>query len=151
MFTRISRGLRMATPGVTGYVGVQDVVTTMVHLMESDISGERFIINEGNYSFVEIFRMIRGALWEYGKHPKNRRHIRTISLSTLSRVVYLDAFWGLLTGRRNITSDQVLSAFAEVRFSNEKIRKATGIEFTPVIEVIDRVAEIFVKDRYGRR
>ena len=151
IFTRVSRGLRVSTPGVTGYVGVQDVVRAMIRLMDSDISGERFIISEGNYSFTDIFRMIRGALWEYGKHPKNRQHIRTISRSTLQRIVHLDAFWGFLTGRRNITSDQVLSAFSEVRFSNEKIRKAIGIEFKPVIEVIDQVAETFVKDRYGRR
>jgi nucleoside-diphosphate-sugar epimerase len=149
MFRRIYKGLRYATPGVTGYVGVQDVVRSMIHLMNSDISGERFILNSENHSFLEIFRMIRGALWEYGSRPRNRRHFRTISPSALNMLARLDAFTGLITGKRSVTKDQVISAFAEIRFSNEKIRKATGIEFTPIIEVIDAVAAQYVKDQRG--
>jgi nucleoside-diphosphate-sugar epimerase len=149
MFRRIYKGLRYATPGVTGYVGVRDVVGTLIHLMNSDISGERFILNSENHSFLDIFRMIRAALWEYGSRPRNRRHFKTVSPSTLKLLARLDAFAGLITGKRSVTKDQVLSAFAEVRFSNAKIRKATGIEFTPIIEVIDAVAAQYVKDHRG--
>jgi len=149
MFNRIYKGLRYSTTGVTGYVGVQDVVNTMIHLMNSDISGERFILNSENHSFLDIFRMIRGALWQYGSRPRNRRHFKTFSQGTLKWLAKLDVFAELFTGKRSITRDQVISAFAEVRFSNEKIRKATGMEFTPIIEVIDAVAAQFVKDQQG--
>ena len=146
MFSRIFKGLRYATPGVTGYVGVENVVTAMIRLMESDISGERFIINGENHSFLDIFRMIRGALWEYSNRPRNRRHFKTVSPATLRVLTRLDALAGLVTGKRSITSDQVISAFSEVRFSNKKIKQAIGIEFSPIIEVIDSVAALYVRD-----
>lgn len=146
MFSRVYRGLRYATPGVTGYVGVENVVAAMVRLMESDISGERFILNSENHSFLDIFRMIRGALWEYSNRPRNRRHFKTVSPSTLLWFTRLDEFAGLFTGKRSLTSDQVISAFSEVRFSNKKIRQAIGIKFTPMIEVIDSIAALYVRD-----
>ncbi len=149
MFTRIARGLRYSTTGVTGYVGVQDVVSAMIQLMNSEISGERFILNAGNHSFMEIFRMIRGGLWEYGNRPRSRGRFKTVSRSTMKWLVRMDAFAEIFTGKRSITADQVYSAFSEIRFSNDKIRKAIGIEFTPVIEVIDAVAAQYVKDHRG--
>ena len=146
MFSRISKGLRVATPGITGFVGIQDVVTAMTTLMASDISGERFILNSGNHSFLEVFRMISGALQLYGKHPKSRRHFRTVSATPLDILAKLDSVVGIITGTRHLTSEQVYSAFSVAKFSNEKIRKAIRIEFTPIVEVIDKVASIYVKE-----
>ena len=62
MFSRVAGGLKFATPGVTGYVGVQDVVSAMTQLMASDISGERFIVNSGDFSFRDVFEMMTVAL-----------------------------------------------------------------------------------------
>lgn len=149
MFTRIAKGLRFATPGVTGYVGVQDVVSVMTQLMNSDIAGERFILNSENHSFLEIFRMIRGSLWEYGSGPRGRRRMKTVTRSAMKWLARMDALAEIVTGKRSITMDQVHSAFAEIRFSNDKIRKALGIEFTPIIEVIDAVAAQYAKDHRG--
>ena len=47
---------------------------------------------------------------------------------------------GFFTGKRRITSEQVKAAFNEARFSNEKIREAIGMEFSPLEEVIEHVA-----------
>jgi len=58
MFSRVAGGLKYAAPGITGYVGVQDVVSAMIRLMNSDISGERFILSEGDYSYAQVFGMI---------------------------------------------------------------------------------------------
>ena len=139
IFARVDRGLRFATPGVTGYVGVRDVVSAMMQLMDSGVFGERFIITEGNYSYHEVFGMIAEAL---GKPRK----IRMIPLSTLRLMARLDAFWGFFTGTRHITSEQVRAAYSQVLFSNQKIRDATGIEFTPISEVIREVAGFYGKD-----
>ena len=62
MFSRVAGGLKYAAPGVTGYVGVQDVVSAMTRLMDSEISGERFIVSSGDYSYKEVFEMIASAL-----------------------------------------------------------------------------------------
>lgn len=136
MFTRVARGLKYTSPGVTGYVGVNDVVTAMMRLMDSDISGERFIISEGDYSYREIFEMIGTALGV-------RRNLKTVSPSLMRTLVRLDALAGFFTRRRHITSEHIRAAFGEVHFSNEKIRKAVGMEFTPVEQVIREVAGLY--------
>ena len=43
-FTKIKKGFPFYSKGSTGYIGVNDVVKTMVLLMKSDISGERFAL-----------------------------------------------------------------------------------------------------------
>jgi len=136
MFRRVDGGLRFATPGITGYVDVRDVVTAMVRLMQSEIAGERFIVSEGDYAFREVFEMIARAL---GK-PVKMKPVPKIALKLLSG---LDAFAGLFTGNRLVTAEHVRSAFNENRFSSRKLVEATGMEFTPLQETIEHVAAIY--------
>lgn len=139
MVDRVAKGLRYTTPGITGYVGVQDVVASMIRLMQSDISGERFIVSEGNYSLAGIFEMIGRAL---GMSPK----LKQASPALLHKVVRLDAFASLLRGSRQITMEHARAAFEEVRFSSDKIREAIGMEFTPIEKVIEELAAHYRED-----
>ncbi|MEN8230929.1 MAG: NAD-dependent epimerase/dehydratase family protein [Bacteroidota bacterium] len=139
MFSRVAGGLKHATPGVTGYVGVQDVVSAMIQLMSSDIVGERFILSAGDHSYREIFEMMGTSLGV-------ARKLKEVSPSTLGLLVRLDAFTGFFSGKRRITSEHVHSAFYQARFSNEKIREALGMEFTPVSEAIEGVARMYRRD-----
>jgi dihydroflavonol-4-reductase len=139
MFSQVSGGLKYAAPGITGYVGVQDVVSAMTRLMNSDLSGERFIVSGGDYSYRQIFEMIGRALGI-------RREFKQVSASLMRSLVRLDALAGTVTGKRRITSEHVRAAFSEVRFSNEKIREAIGMEFTPLEQVIEQVAGYYLRD-----
>jgi nucleoside-diphosphate-sugar epimerase len=133
MFSRVAGGLRYATPGVTGYVGVQDVVSAMTSLMVSEVSGERFILSSGDYSYQEVFEMIASSLGI-------SRNMKSVKPSTLRLLSRLDSVAGFFTGKRRITSEQVKAAFNEVHFSNEKIFGEIGMEFTPLDKVIGHVA-----------
>jgi len=139
MFSRVADGLRHATPGVTSYVGVLNVVSAMIQLMGSDVSGERYILSSGDHSYQEVFEMMATSLGV-------PRKLKQVSPSTLNFLVRLDALMGFLTRKRKITSEHVHSAFNMARFSNEKIREAIGIEFTPIPEVIENVARIYRTD-----
>jgi nucleoside-diphosphate-sugar epimerase len=143
MFSRVAGGLKYAAPGVTGYVGVQDVVSAMTRLMASEVSGERFIVSSGDHSYREIFEMIASSL---GIHRK----MKTVKPYTLRLLSRLDSVTGFLTGKRSITSEQVKAAFNEVHFSNEKIHEAIGMEFTPVETVIEHIAGNYRTDFPGR-
>jgi nucleoside-diphosphate-sugar epimerase len=48
LFYSIYRGLKFYPTGTTGYVDVRDVAAVMFKLMESTISGQRFIVNAEN-------------------------------------------------------------------------------------------------------
>ncbi|MEN8157884.1 MAG: SDR family NAD(P)-dependent oxidoreductase [Bacteroidota bacterium] len=139
MFSRVAKGLRFGTPGMTGYVGVQDVVSAMTRLMASDISGERFILSAGDHTYAEILKMIAGALGV----PRKMKLVTPSMLHALSR---MDALKGFLTGKRSLTLEQVKAAFNRAGFSSNKVREAIGFEFTPVHEVIQRVAEFYRAD-----
>ena len=139
MFSRVAGGLKYAAPGITGYVGVQDVVAAMIRLMDSEISGERFILSEGDYSYAKVFEMIGESL---GK----ARKLKLVTPSLLRNLSRLDAFFAPFRGSRKITSEHIRAAFGEVHFSSEKIKAATGMEFTPLDQVIATVAEQYRKD-----
>ena len=65
----------------------------------------------------------------------------------LSRLEKLDAFRGLFTGRRTLTPEQVRSAFNVSRYSSHKVREAIGLEFTPIREVVEKVAAAYLADQ----
>ena len=54
LFSLVQKGLLFYTQGGSGYVDVQDVVSVMIRLTESDISGERFILVGENCSNKDI-------------------------------------------------------------------------------------------------
>lgn len=139
MFHRVAKGLKYAAPGITGYVGVQDVVKAMILLMNSDISGERFILSEGDYSYQQVFEMI-------GRSLGVSRELKEVSPSLLKTLSRLDAFTSLFSGKRHITSEHILAAFGEINFSAEKVKSAIDMTFTPIDQVIKEVAELYRKD-----
>jgi dihydroflavonol-4-reductase len=136
MFRKVDRGLRYSTSGMTGYVGVEDVVAVMTRLMASDISGERYILSSGDYTFAEVMEMIAAA---FGKPRK----MKILPPRTLLRLARLDAAREFFTGRRLLTREQALAAFHRSTFSSAKIREAIGFQFTPIEEVIRHVAALY--------
>ena len=61
-------------------------------------------------------------------------------LMILSR---LDWLLGLISGKRQITSEQARSAFNVNHYSNEKVKEAIGVEFMPIKEVVDLVVKFY--------
>jgi nucleoside-diphosphate-sugar epimerase len=136
MFSTIKKGLRFYTNGVTGYVGVNDVVTCMRRLMESDISGERFILSSENLSYREVFTMIATAL---GKKPPTLE-----ATPFLGGIAWrLDAFRSFFGFKRVITREAVSASRSINRFSNEKICKGLDFRFQPIETVIKEVARFY--------
>src|SRR3569623_536013 len=67
LFKVIKDGLKFYTGGSMGFVDVQDVARCMIALMNSKISGERFIIYAENRSYKDITAELAGA--SIGKLP----------------------------------------------------------------------------------
>ena len=134
MFTRLKRRLKYYTNGVTGYVWIEDVVKCMIFLMNSDIKGERFIINSENLSYREVFTMISNALEV--KPPS-----REVTMFLGEIAWRLDSFRSLFGFKRVITKDAIQAGQNVSRFSNEKIKSLMGIEFRPVKEVVEEIVK----------
>ncbi len=138
MFQTVYKGLKVYTPGMNGYVDVNDVARAMILLMESNISGERFILNGENITYRKLFQMMAMALgveapkYEAGKF-----------LSEMAwRLLKINAFF---TGKKPlITKQTARTANSIYRYSSEKFIRATGMSFTPLEETIARTAQIFL-------
>ncbi|MBT8385358.1 MAG: NAD-dependent epimerase/dehydratase family protein [Bacteroidia bacterium] len=62
LFTNIYNGLNLYSEGITGFVGVTDVVNIMIQLMKSNIKNERYILVGKNDSFKNILFAIADGL-----------------------------------------------------------------------------------------
>jgi dihydroflavonol-4-reductase len=138
-FRLVARGMKYGAPGVTGYVGVQDVVGAMTRLMDSDISGERFILSASDQSVTEIMEMVAETMG-------NPRKMKAVTPRILRNLIRLDAIRSVFTGRRTLAPELARSAFSQTHYSSEKISKAIGFEFTPIGEVIRQVAVHYLAD-----
>ncbi len=135
LFSNVQKGLKFYTEGVTGFVGVQDVVKIMILLMSSTISNQRFVIISENISYKNILFMIADAL---GKQRPKIKISKFIS-SCMWRIEFL---------RSKITlSDPLLtkytakSAFSNHPYTAEKIKNELDFEFEPINSCIEKITQ----------
>jgi dihydroflavonol-4-reductase len=135
IFETVRRGLKYYTRGSCGLVDVEDVARCMIALMQSSISGERFIINAENWSFKQLTENIAQC---FGVTPP----------ATEAKPWMLELAWrgasfiASLTGA-DPSLDKIAARAATVaqNYDNSKIKKAIGIEFKPVKQTIKEVCE----------
>lgn len=140
MFRNGSKGMKFYSDGGNAVVDVRDVVQAMVALMESDIQEERFLVVGSNTTFRDLFNKIGAA---YGKKESRFR-----AGSFLTGFAWRwEKFICRLTGRKPlITRETARAAHQTYRYDNSKIRKAIGIEFRSVDEMIANAVDFFRKE-----
>lgn len=140
LFNSVYGGLKFYTTGTNGFVDVNDVAEIMIKLMNSDIVGERFIVNSENINYKDLFLWMADAL--NVSRPKYRAG------KNLSEVVWrLLAIKTIITGKRSsITRETAETANQLYYYSNNKIVETIGHKFIPVKESVCRNAVLFLKD-----
>jgi dihydroflavonol-4-reductase len=123
------------TEGVANYVDVLDVAKIIVQLLNSDISGERFLLNAGSISYHNLFNTIADAM-----HKKRPSFRVGVGLAEIIWRVETVRTW-LLGTKPLITRETAQSAARKTKYSNEKIKNALGFKFQPIEETIARVSE----------
>ncbi len=137
LFTKINNNLPFYTEGITGFVGVEDVVKAMIGLMDSHIKNKRFILVSENKSFKNIFFAIAD---EFGK----KRPSIKIGKWVTSLIWQLNWILTLLTRKTPfLTKQSAKSAHSKTFYSSEKIKKQLGFQFTPINKVIKKTCKQF--------
>ncbi len=126
----VRKGIDFYTDGSSGIVGVEDVAAAMILLMDSDIHGERFILNAGNLSYRELFSQIAKNC---GRPAPNRRASRWMLALASSFQKIRSSFGGQAV---TLTRDTINSAFKKSNYDNQKICKDLNFTFKPVEQVI---------------
>lgn len=135
LFETVHKGLKFYTSGSCGFVDVEDVARSMIALMNTNISGERYIISAENRRFKQLTGEIADG---FGiKQP-----------STLAKPWMMGIAWraakaiSVLTGKDPAIDKVSAKAASTTRdYDNSKIKQAIGIVFKPISETIQQVCE----------
>ena len=130
IISKVKNGLSFYTKGQTGFVGVNDVVTIMVQLMQSQINGKRFSIVSENNTYEYLLKSIASSI---GRKPA-RVHVKPWMTSVSWR---LDWFLSAFLGKKRMLSKHAATSLHSVdEYSNEKIKNALNYEFQSIESVI---------------
>ncbi len=126
LIKKIADGLSFYTLGSTGFVAVDDVVNTMYQLMESDISGERFILIAENITFKALFNTIADTL----KVKRPSVEAKPFIMEITWRLYWIFSLFTQKTN--NLSKDTARSFLSKDQYSNDKIKTTLNTSFQDV-------------------
>jgi len=145
LFYKIKNFLPYYIPGINGYVDVRDVAKAMVMLMESNISGERFVLNSENLPLRDFFIKVADIL---GKpHPRI-----ALNGNVLRVIAWFDELRARLTKSSPLlTRENVRASLSKSSYSAEKFRSAFDYSFIPVKESLTEALGILDEIRKNEK
>lgn len=128
------------TDGVTGFVDAADVAKAMMMLMESNISGERFIVSGENTTYQQLFNLIADAFGKNQPHKKVTPFIAAV-------VWRLEKMKSFFTGSKPlVTKETAVTAQAKVYFDNSKLLECLpAFKYTTLQQTVNRICAGFKK------
>ncbi|WP_442589890.1 NAD-dependent epimerase/dehydratase family protein [Pedobacter sp. AW31-3R] len=131
IFKKIKDGLSYYTRGATGIVDVEDVAKSMIALMESGVSEQRFTISAENYHFKQFFTEIAQGFGVKAPHREAKPWMLGLAWRAMSMLSFF-------TGRSSsLNSDTARSSTSTNYYSNDKIRNTIDITFKPLQKSIE--------------
>ncbi|MBS1663574.1 MAG: NAD-dependent epimerase/dehydratase family protein [Bacteroidetes bacterium] len=121
------------TEGVNGFVDVADAARAIVALLESNISGQRYILNGDNWTFRRLFETMADA---FGKKRPYKE-----ATPFLGGIAWRQAkLKSIFTGRPTLLSKESAKiAQSKTYLDNSKVlRQLPGFQFTPLEDTIKR-------------
>jgi nucleoside-diphosphate-sugar epimerase len=133
IFKTIYNEFKWYSPGINGFVDVEDVARAAVLLMESDITEQRYIVNGDNWHF----RKLMDTMASNFQKKKPSRQTTPFLMNIAWRMEKLKSFF---SGHKPLlTKESARIAHSKTYFKNDKILKALpGFSFTPLEESIAR-------------
>lgn len=140
IFSGIYNGLRFYTKGIMGYVDVRDVSNVMISLMESQVSGNRYIINSENLSYEQVFKMVASDLGVRIPDIYARKWMSELGWR-------LDRVKEIITGKPALlTKETARASHKKSEFSNQKIIKELDFKFIQPKQSIKDISKIFLAE-----
>ena len=138
LFSQIYNGFQYYTEGVTGFVGVKDVVSVMIKLMESEIKNKRFILVAENKSFKDILFSIADA---FNKKRPNK------SVKQWQANLFWRWEWIIskITSRKARMSKYTAQTIhSKSYYSSEKIKQEVNFTFEKMNPIIESVCKDYL-------
>lgn len=139
LFKKAYNGLKYYTPGTVGLVSVDDVISIMTTLMNSNITNERFVLVAENWGYKDFLQAL-------SKSVKAAPPKKLASLQLLNIAWRLDWLKSKLTGkRRQLTKHLSKSLSSKTHYSSDKIKTTLNYEFKPIDKTIFSVGDQYQK------
>jgi nucleoside-diphosphate-sugar epimerase len=139
IFKNVYKEFKWSTPGINGFVDVEDVARVAVLMMESNISEERFIVNGDTWPFKKLQETIAES---FGK----KKPTKTASPFLLNIASRIEKIKSIFSGNKPLlTKESARVACSRTWFENDKLLKALpGFSFTPIEQTIKTACEKYV-------
>lgn len=126
------------TEGINGWVDVEDVVNAILLSLNTNINNERFVINNGNYAYKDIFTQMALALNKKPPHKKANKWMTEL-------VWRMELLKSRLAGKEpTITRASARTAQTQCFYNNEKfLKQFPEFQYTPIETTIKRMAEAY--------
>ena len=122
------------TEGVSGFVDVNDVAASMIALMNSDITAEKFIVSAENISYQHLFSMIAKA---FNKKQPSKKVTPFLAALTWRLENIKSKFTGLSP---LLTKETAHTALTKVEYDNNKLLNALpDFKYKKIKESIERI------------
>jgi nucleoside-diphosphate-sugar epimerase len=138
LFAKVAQKFPFYSSGSTGFIGVSGVVQSIIQLMESTVSGERYILVSENKTYEAVLKEIAQAM---------NTSIRWIAIHKWMVVLAwrMETLAGILFGKKRVLSKQLAhSLFESTSYTSAKIKEELGIGFSPINQVIQETAKEFL-------
>lgn len=137
LFATGKKGMSFYTKGSNAYVDVRDVSKVMIHLVDHEIFGKRFLVIGENYTFKRFFTELCSVF--NSKTPQTEARPWMISLiKNIHQLRYL------LTGKKPlITKETCRSANKISVFKKDQLEKVYPKPFIPVQSSLSYFAEYY--------
>jgi nucleoside-diphosphate-sugar epimerase len=135
IITAVANGLKHYTRGSTGFVGVCDVVTSMIQLMNSTAAGNRYILVSENLSYKNILHLIADNLNVEPPKKEAKRWMTQLAW----RWDWVKTY--LFLHERNFTKAIAKSVHTKDVYSNQKVKSTVNFEFETIASVLKKIAE----------
>jgi nucleoside-diphosphate-sugar epimerase len=137
IFSQVAKGMKFYTKGITGFVDVRDVARLMSMLMDSNISGRRFIVNAENWSYERLFKDIAKYLCLKAPSIYARPWITNM-------VWRLEALFSKMLGKPpTITKWSAKAAHTEQYYSGERLINELEYSYRPLEDTLSEYSHIF--------
>jgi nucleoside-diphosphate-sugar epimerase len=141
LFRSAYREFPWYTEGINGFVDVQDAAGAVVRLLDSEITGERYILNGDNWTFRRVFDSIAAG---FGKKPPSKEATAFIA----GLAWRIESIKSLVSGRPGmLTRESARVARSSTYFDSSKILgQLPGFKFTPLEKTIREACNAYLKD-----
>ena len=139
IFKKVYDGFNWYTPGINGFVDVEDTARATIALMESNITEQRYIINGDNWLFKKLQDTIADSMGK--KKPSHKTTPLLLDIAWR-----MENFKSFVTGKRPLlTRDSARVAQSKTYFENNKLLGALpGFSFTSLEQSIGNAAKKYL-------